>query len=132
MAYGLLPGLALHIRGSRGFFEVTGSWRARRSYTGQMVAAREKDKGIALLSYESDSMEKGLEAAKNRMTRRVQGVLSQLINDVVIPSTKKGNTSTTATRARRGLGFGDSQPHGDLLFVDQTTVHDKDRPTDSV
>jgi Mce-associated membrane protein len=132
LAYGLLPGLALVLAAVGGFLKwQDSSARAAQLARIESVAAA-KDSTIALLSYKSDTVEKDLEAAKNRMTGAFKESYSQLINDVVIPGAKKGHISTTATVPAAASVSATPNHAVTLLFVNQTAVVDKDPPADSV
>jgi Mce-associated membrane protein len=132
VAYGLLPGLALVLAAAGGFLKwQDSSARAAQLARIESVAAA-KDSTIALLSYKSDTVEKDLEAAKNRMTGAFKESYSQLINDVVIPGAKKGHISTTATVPAAASVSATANHAVTLLFVNQTAVVDKDPPTDTV
>jgi Mce-associated membrane protein len=132
LAYGLLPGLALLLAVAGGFLKwQDSSARAAQLARIESVAAA-KDSTIALLSYKSDTVEKDLEAAKNRMTGAFKESYSQLINDVVIPGAKKGHISTTATVPAAASVSANANHAVTLLFVNQTAVVDKDPPTDTV
>jgi Mce-associated membrane protein len=132
LAYGLLPGLALVLAAAGGFLKwQDSSARAAQLARIESVAAA-KDSTIALLSYKSDTVEKDLEAAKNRMTGAFKESYSQLINDVVIPGAKKGHISTTATVPAAASVSATPNHAVTLLFVNQTAVVDKDPPTDTV
>jgi Mce-associated membrane protein len=132
LAYGLLPGLALVLAAAGGFLKwQDSSARAAQLARIESVAAA-KDSTIALLSYKSDTVEKDLEAAKNRMTGAFKESYSQLINDVVIPGAKKGHISTTATVPAAASVSATPNHAVTLLFVNQTAVVDKDPPADSV
>jgi Mce-associated membrane protein len=132
VAYGLLPGLALVLAAAGGFLKwQDSSTRAAQLARIESVAAA-KDSTIALLSYKSDTVEKDLEAAKNRMTGAFKESYSQLINDVVIPGAKKGHISTTASVPAAASVSATANHAVTLLFVNQTAVVDKDPPTDTV
>ena len=132
LAYGLLPGLALVLAAAGGFLKwQDSSARAAQLARIESVAAA-KDSTIALLSYKSDTVEKDLEAAKNRMTGAFKESYSQLINDVVIPGAKRGHISTTASVPAAASVSATPNHAVTLLFVNQTAVVDKDPPTDSV
>ena len=132
LAYGLLPGLALVLAAAGGFLKwQDSSARAAQLARIESVAAA-KDSTIALLSYKSDTVEKDLEAAKNRMTGAFKESYSQLINDVVIPGAKRGHISTTASVPAAASVSASPNHAVTLLFVNQTAVVDKDPPTDTV
>jgi Mce-associated membrane protein len=131
LVYGVLPGLALVLTAAAGFFKwQDSSARAAQLARIESVAAA-KDSTIALLSYKADTVEKDLEAAKNRMTGAFKDSYSQLINDVVIPGSKREHVSTTATVPAAASVSATPNHAVTLLFVNQTAVVGKDPPTDT-
>jgi Mce-associated membrane protein len=132
VVYGLLPGMALVLAGAAGFLKWQDS-SARETQLARIESlAAAKDSTIALLSYKSDTVEKDLEGAKNRMTGAFKDSYSQLINDVVIPGAKRQHISTTATVPAAASVSATPNHAVTLLFVNQTAVVDKSPPTDSL
>jgi len=131
LVYGLLPALALVLAAAAGFFK----WQYSSAREAQIAriesVAAAKDSTIALLSYKADTVEKDLEAAKNRMTGTFKESYSQLINDVVIPGAKRDHISTTATVPAVASVSATPNHAVTLLFVNQTAVVDKSPPTDT-
>jgi Mce-associated membrane protein len=131
LVYGLLPALALVLAAAAGFFK----WQYSSAHEAQIAriesVAAAKDSTIALLSYKSDTVDKDLEAAKNRMTGAFKESYSQLINDVVIPGAKRDHISTTATVPAAASVSATPNHAVTLLFVNQTAVVDKSPPTDT-
>jgi Mce-associated membrane protein len=127
----VLPALALVLTAAAGFLKwQDSSVRAAQLARIESVAAA-KDSTIALLSYKADTVEKDLEAAKNRMTGTFKDSYSQLINDVVIPGSKREHVSTTATVPAAASVSATPNHAVTLLFVNQTAVVGKDPPTDT-
>ncbi|WP_326498492.1 hypothetical protein [Mycobacterium sp. Aquia_216] len=132
VVYGLLPALALVLAGAAGYLKwQDSSARATQLARIESLAAA-KDSTITLLSYKSDTVEKDLEGAKNRMTGAFKDSYSQLINDVVIPGAKREHISATATVPAAASVSATPNHAVTLLFVNQTAVVDKSPPTDSV
>ncbi len=131
VVYGVIPGVALLLTLAAGFLK----WQdasARESQTARIESvAAAKDSTIALLSYQSATVEKDLDAAKSRLTGTFKESYSQLINDVVIPGAKRGHISTTATVPAAASVSATPNHAVTLLFVNQTAVVDKDPPSDS-
>jgi Mce-associated membrane protein len=131
LVYGLLPALVLVLAAAAGFFK----WQYSSAHEAQIAriesVAAAKDSTIALLSYKSDTVDKDLEAAKNRMTGAFKESYSQLINDVVIPGAKRDHISTTATVPAAASVSATPNHAVTLLFVNQTAVVDKSPPTDT-
>jgi len=131
LAYGVLPGAALALTVAAGFLKWQDSL-ARVSQTARIESvAAAKDSTIALLSYQSDTVEKDLGAARGRLTGKFQDSYTQLVNDVVIPGAKKQHVSATA-KVPAAASVSSTPNHAVvLLFVDQTAIVDKDPPTDT-
>ena len=131
LVYGLLPGLALVLAAAAGFLKWQDSSAREAQIAGIESVAAAKDSTIALLSYKSDTVEKDLEAAKDRMTGAFRESYSQLIKDVVIPGAKREHISSTATVPAVASVSATPNHAVTLLFVNQTVVVDKNPPTDS-
>jgi Mce-associated membrane protein len=131
IAYGVLPILALLIALGVGYLK----WRdfsARSAQTARIESiAAAKDSTVALLSYKPDTVEKDLEAARNRLTGTFRDSYTQLIHDVVIPGAKQKQISTTATVPAAASVSADSAHAVVLVFVNQTAVVGTDPPSDT-
>ena len=131
LVYGLLPGLALSLALAAGYLKwQDSSARATQIARIEAVAAA-KDSTIVLLSYQSDTVEKDLDAAKVRLTGTFKESYAQLIKDVVIPGSKREHISTKATVPAASVVSATPDHAVTLLFVNQTAVVDKDPPADS-
>lgn len=131
LAYGLLPGLALLLASGAGFLKwqdssVRGSEIARV----ESVAAA-KDSTIALLSYQPDTAEKDLGAARDRLTGTFKESYTQLTHDVVIPGAKQRHISAVATVPAAASVSATPKHAVALVFVNQTVVVGTDAPTDT-
>jgi Mce-associated membrane protein len=131
VVYGVIPGVALLLAPAAGFLKWQDSL-ARESQIARIESvAAAKDSTIALLSYQSATVEKDLDAAKSRLTGTFKDSYSQLINDVVIPGAKRGHISAKATVPAAASVSATPNHAVTLLFVNQTAVVDKDPPSDS-
>lgn len=131
LAYGVLPAVALLLAAAAGFLKwQDSSTRASRIASIEAVAAA-KDSTIGLLSYKSDTVDKDLDAAKNRLTGAFKESYLQLIKDVVIPGAKREHISTTATVPAAASVSATPDHAVVLLFVNQSAVVDKSQPTDT-
>ena len=127
----MIPGVALLLAPAAGFLKWQDSL-ARESQIARIESvAAAKDSTIALLSYQSATVEKDLDAAKSRLTGTFKESYSQLINDVVIPGAKRGHISAKATVPAAASVSATPNHAVALLFVNQTAVVDKDPPSDS-
>lgn len=88
LAFGVLPALALVIAVGAGFLKWQDAWVRGSRVAGIESVAAAKDSTIALLSYQPDTVDKELKAARDRLTGSFKDSYTQLIQDVVIPGAK--------------------------------------------
>ncbi|MGB7145342.1 hypothetical protein [Mycobacterium sp.] len=131
LAFGVLPTLALAIALGAGFLKWQDAWvRGSRIASIESVAAA-KDSTVALLSYQPDTVDKDLGAARDRLTGGFKGSYTQLIHDVVIPGAKKQHISAVAAVPAAASISATPKHAVALLFVDQTVAVGNDAPTDT-
>lgn len=131
LAFGVLPVLALAIAAGAGYLKWQDGWiRGSRAAGIESVAAA-KDSTIALLSYQPDTVDKELKAARDRLTGSFKDSYTQLIQDVVIPGAKKQHISAVATVPGAASVSATPKHAVALLYVDQTVVVGSDAPTDT-
>ena len=99
LAFGLLPVLALNDSGGRRLFEVARRMGSRfwSSLISSPLRLRERFHRAVLLSYQPDTVDKDLGAARDRLTGAFKDSYTQLIHDVVIPGAKKQRIAAVAT-----------------------------------
>lgn len=131
LAFGVLPVLALLLAAATGFLKWQDAWIRGSGAAGIESVAAAKDSTAALLSYQADSVEKDLTAARERLTGGFKDSYTQLIHDVVIPGAKKQHISAVATVPAASSVSATPQHAVALLFVDQTVVVGNDAPTDT-
>jgi Mce-associated membrane protein len=130
-AFGVLPVLALLLAAAAGFAKwQDSSIRMSRVASIESVAAA-KESTVALLSYQPDSAEKDLGAARDRLTGKFKDSYTQLVHDVVIPGAKKDHIAAVATVP--AAASVSASPHHAvvLVFIDQTVTVGADVPTDT-
>jgi Mce-associated membrane protein len=131
LAFGLLPLLAVVIAAGAGFLKWQDGWvRGSRVASIESVAAA-KDSTVALLSYQPDTVDKDLRAARDRLTGSFIDYYTQLIQDVVIPGAKKQHISAVAVVPAAASVSATPQHAVALLFVDQTVAVGNDAPTET-
>lgn len=87
------------------------------------------DSTVVLLSYQPETVEKNLTAARDRLTGAFLDAYTKLVNEVVIPGAKQKHISAVAT-VPAAASVSASQNHAVVLvFVDQTTTIGNDAPT---
>ena len=131
LAFGVLPALALVIAVGAGFLKWQDAWVRGSRVAGIESVAAAKDSTIALLSYQPDTVDKELKAARDRLTGSFKDSYTQLIQDVVIPGAKKQHISAVATAPAAASVSATPKHAVALLYVDQTVVVGNDAPTDT-
>jgi Mce-associated membrane protein len=131
LAFGVLPALALVIAVAAGFLKWQDGWVRGSRVAGIESVAAAKDSTIALLSYQPDTVDKELKAARERLTGSFKDSYTQLIQDVVIPGAKKQHISAVATVPAAASVSATPKHAVALLYVDQTVVVGNDAPTDT-
>ena len=131
LAFGALPALALVIAVGAGFLKWQDGWVRGSRVAGIESVAAAKDSTIALLSYQPDTVDKELKAARDRLTGSFKDSYTQLIQDVVIPGAKKQHISAVAVVPAAASVSATPKHAVALLYVDQTVVVGNDAPTDT-
>ena len=131
LAFGVLPLLAVVIAAGAGFLKWQDGWVRGSKVAGIESVAAAKDSTIALLSYQPETVDKELKAARDRLTGSFKDSYTQLIQDVVIPGAKKQHISAVATVPAAASVSATPKHAVALLYVDQTVVVGNDAPTDT-
>jgi Mce-associated membrane protein len=129
LAFGVLPVLAVVIAAAAGFLKWQDAWVRGSRVAGIESVAAAKDSTVALLSYQPDTIDKDLGAARDRLGGSFKDSYTQLIHDVVIPGAKKQHISAVATVPAAASVSATPKHAVALLFVDQTVVVGNDAPT---
>jgi Mce-associated membrane protein len=129
LAYGVLPGLALLLAAGAGFLKYQAeSVRQSQAAAIESVQAA-SDSTIALLSYQPDTADKQLPAARERLTGTFRDEYTKLITDLVIPGAKQKKISAVATVPAAASMSATPNHAVVLLFIDQSVVIGTDAPT---
>jgi Mce-associated membrane protein len=129
LAFGVLPILALILAAGSGYqkWQVDSAREAQTARVESVPAATEST--IAILSYQPDSAEKELTAARDRLTEPFKDQYTKLITDVVIPGSKQKKISAIAT-VPAAASISATHDHAVVLvFIDQSIVIGADAPT---
>lgn len=131
LTYGILPGLALIMAMGAGYLK----WQDNSFHESQTAAkqsvASATDGAVTLLSYRPDTVEKDLNAARDRLTGNFRDAYWQLVRDVVIPGAKQKQITATATVAGAAPMTASESHATVLVFVDQTITVGNDAPTNT-
>ena len=128
-AFGLLPFLVLSLAVAGGYLK----WQAMSIRTSQTSGiesvAVAKDGTVAMLSYQADTVEKDLAAARDRLTGTFKDSYTQLTHDVVIPGSKQRHISAVATVPAAASVSATARHAVALVFVNQTVNVGTDPPS---
>lgn len=129
LTYVVLPGLALLLTLAAAFlkWQDSNTRDAAAAAIESVQAAR--DSTVALLSYRSDTVEKDLGAARDRLTGDFKGAYTSLTDDVVIPGAKQKQITAVATVPAAASVSATPDHAVALVFVNQSTVVGSGAPT---
>jgi Mce-associated membrane protein len=129
LAFGFLPGLAVVLAFGAGFLKWQDSSVRNAEIARNESVQAAKDGTVALLSYQPDTVEKDLGAARNLLTGQFRNSYASLTNDVVIPGAKQKHISAVAA-VPAAASVSASEDHAVVLaFVNQTVVVGAGAPT---
>jgi Mce-associated membrane protein len=122
LAYGVLPGLTLLLAMTAGFsrWQESAEHRVQIARTESVVAAKEST--IAMLSYQPDSVEKTMVAARDRLMPPYKDAYTKLTDDVIIPGARHDHVSVTATVPASSSVSATPTHAVAILFVNQAAV----------
>lgn len=129
VAFTVLPAAAMLLAVAAGYLKWQDSGRrAAESAAAQSVAAA-RDTTTAILSYNAESADRELNAARDRLTGSFLDDYTKLINDVVIPGAKEKKVSAAAKVPAASSVSATADHAVALVFVDQVTTIGTDAPT---
>jgi Mce-associated membrane protein len=131
LVFGVLPVLALLIAAAVGFLKWQDAWIRSSGVAGIESVAAAKESTVALLSYQPDSVEKDLGAARDRLTGKFRDSYTDLVHDVVVPGAKKDHISAIATVPAAASVSATPNHAVVLVYVNQTVTVGNDAPTDT-
>jgi len=129
LVFGLLPGLAMVLAGGVAYIK----WQ--KTTLGETQTARIEsvqaamDSTIKILSYDPDTVDRDLEAARDRLTGTFRDAYTQLIHDVVIPGAKQKKISAVATVPAAALVSASPGHAVVMVYVNQAIVMGNDPPS---
>nr|WP_235892673.1 hypothetical protein [Mycolicibacterium hodleri] len=131
LTYGVLPALALLLALGAGFLKWQDS-SVRDDGQAQIESGQvAKTSTVALLSYQPNTADKDLGAARELLTGDFKNSYTSLTNDVVIPAAKQQQISAVATVPAVASVSADQNHAVALVFVNQTVVVGGGTPTDT-
>jgi Mce-associated membrane protein len=131
LVYGVLPGLALLLAMAAGLLKwQDASIRDVDIARSQSIKAA-RDSAIALLSFRSDTVEKEVAAARERLTGGFRDTYTQVTREVLIPNAKEQHVSAVASVPAAASVSATQNRAVVLVFVDQTVTIGNSPPTDT-
>nr|WP_308205966.1 hypothetical protein [Mycobacterium intermedium] len=132
LAYGVLPGLALVLALTAGYFRWIAVSEADAAQARSETVRIASEDAVALLSYKADTADKELGAARDRLTGDFKDAYTSLTRQVVIPGAKEKQISAVA-KVSAAASVSATENHAVvLLFVNQTvTMGEGGTPTDT-
>jgi Mce-associated membrane protein len=131
LVFVILPVVALAVAAAAGYFRwQAGSVSATRAAAAESVQAA-IDSTIQMLSYHPDTVDRDLNAARDRMTGAFRDDYTRLTNEVVIPGAKQKHISSLATVPAASSVAATPDHAVVLVFVNQTIVMGSDPPTNT-
>jgi Mce-associated membrane protein len=131
LAFGVLPGLTMVLAITAGFLK----WQEASARNADLAriqsVATAREATIAMLSYQPDTVDKQLGAARDLLTGPFRDSYASLTNDVVIPGAKQKQISAVASVPAIAPVTANSNHAVALVFVDQTVTVGADAPTDT-
>jgi Mce-associated membrane protein len=131
LAYGMLPALALLLAIAAGY----GKWVVSSSHDSEVARVESvraaTDSTIAILSYKPETVDKDLEAARDRSTGNFRDSYTSLIRDVVIPGSKQKHIAAMANVPAAASVSATGNHAVVLVFINQTLTIGNDPPTNT-
>lgn len=131
LVFGVLPILVLLVAVGAGYLKWEDAWVRSSGAAGIESVAAAKESTVAILSYQPDSAEKELGAARDRLTGKFRDSYADLVRDVVVPGAKKDHISAIATVPAAASVSATPNHAVALVYVDQTVTVGNDAPTDT-
>lgn len=131
LLYGLFPTLVLALAMAAGLLKF---WdlAARASQTARVESVQAaKDATVAMLSYQPDTVEADLTAARDLLTGDFRDAYTELTNEVVIPGATEKRISTVASVPAAASVSATPGHAVVLVFVNQSAIVGSDAPTDT-
>jgi Mce-associated membrane protein len=129
VAFAMLPLVVMLLAVAGGYLKwQSSSIRASQVSDVESVGVA-KDATVAMLSYQPDTVDKDLGAARDRLTGTFKDSYTQLTHDVVIPGAKQRHISAVATVPAAAAVSATANHAVVLVFVNQTVAVGNDAPT---
>lgn len=127
----ILPAIALALGALAGYLNWQSSFHRAATLAATDSVAVARDAATAMLSYNADTVEKDLTAARERLTGSFLAEYTKLVNEVVIPGSREKNISAVA-QVPAAASVSATPDHAvALIFVNQAVTVGDDTPTNT-
>lgn len=130
-AFSLLPAVVMALAVLAGFLKWQDQSRRAADVAASESVAVARDTTTAILSYQPDTVDKELNAVRDRLTGSFLQAYTKLVNEVVIPGAKEKKVSASAKVPAAASVSATSSHAVVLVFVDQVTTIGDGSPTSS-
>ncbi len=128
LVFGLLPALAMALAGGVGYLKWQNATLAE-TQTARIESVQAATAGtIAILSYNPDTVDRDVEAARGELTGNFRDAYTQLTHDLVIPTAKEKKISAVVTVPAAALVSASPDHAVVIVFVNQTTIQGNEPP----
>jgi Mce-associated membrane protein len=127
----VLPALALALGALAGYLNWQNSTERLATIAATQSVGAARDAATAMLSYKTDTVERDLNAARDRLTGSFLAEFTKLVNEVVIPGSKEKKISAVAQVPAAASVSATPNHAVALVFVDQAVTIGKDAPTNT-
>lgn len=129
LAFGVLPAAVVALGAAAGVLQ----WQVISHHRAEVAAAESvqaaSDAAVRILSYQADTVEQDLHAARDRLTGPFLQSYSEMVDTVVIPGARQRKMSADARVVAAASVSAESEHAVALVFIDQTTTAGNDPPT---
>lgn len=131
VVFGALPALALALGALAGYLSWQGTYHRAAAVAASDSLAAARDTATAILSYNADTVEADLTAARSRLTGSFLAEYTKLVTEVVIPGSQEKRISAVAQVPAAASVSTTPDSAVALVFVDQTVTVGEDPPTNT-
>jgi Mce-associated membrane protein len=129
VTYVALPLLVMGMAGGAGYLKYQDGSISDAQTAAMSSVQAATDGTVALLSYNPDTVQTTLTAARDRLTGPFRDSYTSLTNDVVIPGAQEKKISATATVPAASSVTASENHAVVLVFVDQSVIVGNDAPS---
>lgn len=131
LVFVVLPAIALALGALAGYLNWQSSFHRAATLAATESVAAAREAATAMLSYNADTVEKDLTAARERLTGSFLAEYTKLVNEVVIPGSREKKISAVAEVPAAASVSATPDQAVALIFVNQAVSVGDDMPTNT-